>query len=411
MTQTVANAAAVSVANVTGGIPTDLFRRDVSSWMKKTRRTDTPFLMMISKGEPFSDPYIKTEWGMSHPFPMEDTITTAIGDTGATTNIEFANPAYFQIGDVIQIDNEQMRLTARGSGNTFDVTRAFAGTTGATHVDNAVVIIISPAMNENDDTPLSPHKQGDLEYNIAQQIELSNQISHRGKIIKSYESLAFGGDRFKKMASDLLNERAPLGMERILMFGQRYAGDYATDKPGTMGGITYSSYTANRNVSLSGPLTEQTLMDNMQTVYNAVGQEKMGKTLVAHPTVIRIISGWYKSIRRITADAKKLSIHVAEIDTMFGTIKLVPHYNWRKPSGTAHGPHPGLMLANFKDFNLRPLHSSTRWQLDYVAQPYTNGWYEKCFVRGDYTLTAEEPYSRLYLEGFSVDLGDYPGTP
>jgi hypothetical protein len=146
-------------------------------------------------------------------------------------------------------------------------------------------------------------------------------------------------------------------------------------------------------------------------VYNLVGSEKMGKTILAHPVVIRIISGWYKSIRRMAQDVKKLSLHISEIDTMFGTFRLVPHYNWQKPVGTALQPFPGLMLANFSDFKLKPLHSSTKWSLDYVAEPYTNGWYEKLYVRGDYTLVAEEPYSRLYLENFSVNFADYPGTP
>jgi hypothetical protein len=377
--------------------------------MKKTRRTDTPLLMMVDKAAPFSDPLAKVEWGMSSPFPFTDTLAAAIASTGATT-MTVTNESYFADGDVFRIDDEFGQVLSHAGAGVLNIARGVANTVAATHVNSAIVMIVAPAMVENQDTPLSPHKQGELEFNYAQQMEFSNQISHRGKIIQSYETLAFGGNRFKKMGNDLLGERAPMGMEQILLMQQREAG--STTIPPKMGGVMQPSFTATRNTSLAGaPLTEQMLMDNLQVVYNLVGSEKMGKTILAHPVVIRIISGWYKSIRRMAQDVKKLSLHISEIDTMFGTFRLVPHYNWQKPVGTALQPFPGLMLANFSDFKLKPLHSSTKWSLDYVAEPYTNGWYEKLYVRGDYTLVAEEPYSRLYLENFSVNFADYPGTP
>lgn len=409
MPPTISLAKANAIFGASGGIPSGLERRDVSSWAKRTRRTDTPLLMMIDKADPFDDPMAKVEWGLSSPFPFTDVLAASVASAVVTT-ITVTNDSYFADGDVFRIDDEFMQVVSHAGANVLNVTRGVDTSVATTHNNAAVIMIVAPAMTENQDTPLSPHKQGELDYNYAQQIEFSNQISHRGKIIKTYESLAFGGNRFKKMANDLLGERAPLSMEQILLYQLREAG--TTSIPPKMGGCMQPSYTATRNTSFAGaPLTEQILMDNLQTVYNLVGSEKMGKTILAHPIVIRIISSWYKSIRRIAQDAKKLSLHISEIDTMFGTFKLVPHYNWQKPVNTAFTPFPGLLVANFKDFKLRALHSSTAWQLDYVADPYTNGWYEKCYVRGDYTMVAEEPYSRLYLENFSVAQSDYPGMP
>lgn len=410
MAPTIALAKANAVFGASGGIATGLERRDVSSWMKRTRRTDCPLTMMVDKAEPFSDPMAKVEWGLSSPFPFVDTLAAAIATTVITT-ITVTNDAYFSDGDVIRIDDEFLQVVSHAGAGVLNVTRGVDNSVAATHVISAVILIIAPAMVENQDTPLSPHKQGELDFNYAQQMEFSNQISHRGKIIKTYETLAFGGNRFKKMGQDLLGEKAPLSFEQILLYQTREAGTLSVAPK--MGGVmAQSSYTATRNTSFaSAPLTETALMDNLQTVYNLVGQDMMGHTILAHPIVIRIISSWYKSIRRVTQDAKKLSIHIAEIDTMFGTFKLVPHYNWVKPVGTALTPFPGLMVANFKDFKVRALDSSTAWQLDYIAEPYTNGWYEKLYVRGDYTMVAENPYSRLYLENFSVSQADYPGMP
>jgi hypothetical protein len=64
-----------------------------------------------------------------------------------------------------------------------------------------------------------------------------------------------------------------------------------------------------------------------------------------------------------------------------------------------------LLVFNPDDFKLCPYHSSTGWQTGELA---TQGWYTKGFLRGDFTLVAENPDSRVLIRDYSVTAADYP---
>jgi len=69
---------------------------------------------------------------------------SVIGSTGTTT-VTVSDGNQFMKGDVIEIDNEQMLVTADPSGtgnNDLTVTRGYAGTTAATHLAAATVYLI-----------------------------------------------------------------------------------------------------------------------------------------------------------------------------------------------------------------------------------------------------------------------------
>ena len=98
---------------VSGGTtPSNLFIRDVPDWTKLLRRTDVPLLKAIGglSGSAPKVPMLKAEWGWGSPDPMADVLGAAITDTSGTT-ITATNGAYFQIGTIFRVDEEDFLVT------------------------------------------------------------------------------------------------------------------------------------------------------------------------------------------------------------------------------------------------------------------------------------------------------------
>lgn len=393
-----------ALSQYSGDTPSDLFIRDVQDWMPKLKRTDTPLAKMIRRGSAPKVPMLKLEWGWGSPNPDTDTVNEGGTFSNSDLILTVTNGPRFQVGQIIKIDNELLQVTAI-SGNNLTVTRGFGGTSAASHSDASTVIIMSPAFKENQNTELSPITQGEVDYNYFQQIEFGWQYSHRADVTPTYESRSFAGSRFAQELRKKMQDEAPVFLERTLINGQRDAG--STTAASAMGGIFQSGYNTTSNTSLSGPLTETTLMDNLQTVYNLVGQDKMGKTVMAHPIVCRIISSWYNDARRLTSSETSISLAITEIDTgWFGTMRLMPNYKFTKSSTSGEVAWDRLIVFNPDDYELIPYSGDSGWQ---TGEFDTDGWYKKGFLRGDFTLKAQNPDSRLVLGGFSVATADYPG--
>jgi hypothetical protein len=96
----------------------------------------------------------KYEW-------LEDELpaVTSTCDTVATTNgttvtcSTAADSKYFRTGHVIRIDDENMWVSASDYAGDLTVTRAFGGTTGATHATGSTIYIVGIAMIEGADAP------------------------------------------------------------------------------------------------------------------------------------------------------------------------------------------------------------------------------------------------------------------
>lgn len=383
---------------VSGGTtPSDLFIRDVPDWTRKLRRTDTPVLKLIGglKSSGPSTPMNKAEWGWGSPDPVKDLINGALSDTTGTT-VTVDNGTYFQVGNVVRVDDEQMHVTAI-STNTLTVTRGFAGSTAATHADNAPVYIIGVAMKENQDDQSSPITQGELDYNYHQIQSWMWQLSQRAKVTPTYESRNFSGTRDQQELRKKMEDTAPLFLERTILDGLRSLGTSAV--PSTMGGFQQTSFFTTQT-SVTGALEELDLMNAFQTVYDLVGEDKMAKLVICGSKAKRIVSSWYNDNRRYTGTDEVAKVHFDEIDTDWGRIKFVVDYQL-----DALGRSDEMFSIKPEDFTLRPYASSTGWTTGKLA---TNGWYDKGFLRVDCTLIAQNPDSRFHLYGFSTTDSDYP---
>lgn len=387
---------------VSGGTtPADLFIRDVPDWTRLLRRTDTPLLKLIGglSGKAPSVPMNKAEWGWGSPDPMEDQAAEAID--GSETDIDVDNYSYWQVGDILRIDDEDMLVTAMSGSPTLTVVRGFRGTSAASHDDDSKIYKIGIAIRENQDDPLSPLTQGEVDYNYHEIVIFNWQMSERAKVTPTYESRNFASDRFKQELQKKMEYTAPVYLERMLIDGLRFLG--SSSSPSTMGGLRQPSYVTTRNtVAASGPLTEQAFLDTCQDLYELVGLDKMGRTVMLGSFAKRIINSWYNDSRRTSGSDSKISVNFDTIQTDFGDFRFVINYQLDRL-----GHSDTMYWLNPDEITMRPYASSTGWKTGMLA---TNGWYDRGFLRADVTTIWQNPDARAALSGFSTNEADYPGA-
>jgi hypothetical protein len=133
---------------------------------------------------------------------------------------------------------------------------------------------------------------------------------------------------------------------------------------------------------------------------------------MGHPRNMRRISSMFSGMRRTNATDKTVRLHYTEFVTELGTIRLISNPQWYKPAATANAVKEELnqfIIADFKDFELVPASSDSVWSLSYRDVPYNDGWVKKAFLRGMYSLRANNIFNRTIVKGYSVDDALYPG--
>lgn len=404
MTATILNRATTSMtADVASG--SFITNPNVVPWLKKTKRTDTPLQKLINFGSAPKEPHVKHVWGQSEPAALTDQLNGALDIV--QTNVTVDDADKFQVGHTFAIETEGFLVT--GVNTTTNVltvaTRPYWGS-AATHADNMSIRIHAPAIAENQATPLSPWEQGGTDFNYFHQIEKSIQLSHRAEVIGTLETLS------RKMTNQeqarlriLMEDTIPSELENTLLYGGRTLGVGAL--PSSAGGLlTTSSFITTINTSLSGPLTEGNLMSNLQTVSNLVGNDKIGKKAMAHPAVCEIISSFYNDTRRTSGSDTTIKTYWTTIDTgWFGEITLYPNYMMQKSAANGQVADDKIVFFDPDDLKIIPLSGDSGFS---TAPLPEDGWFSKMAVRGDVTLEAQNPDSRLLLGGFSTTRSDYP---
>ena len=395
MAETVAVGSQNQYSNaVSGGtVPSDLFVRDVPDWMDKQLRTDVPLTKSMGTASAPSNPMNKAEWGWGSPDPYQDTLAVAITSTSATTFTATAGE-YYQVGSLILIDDEEMRVTGV-AGDTVTVTRGFAGTTAATHLISSAIFIMAPAVAESADDADSPYTLGEVDFNYHQIMTFTWSLSKRADVTGTYENP--NGNRFQAQLRRKMEDTAPVRFELAMLLGRRALGTGSS--PSAFGGLREPTYITTRT-SVSGVLTETDLMSGLQTVSNLVGPSLMPSEIHASPFTCRIISSWYNESRRTSGSDEKINVKFTTIDTPFGVIKVVPNYLMSTVANNK------LYVIDPKMLKRRPYATGTGWQ---TGEHSTQGWHRRGYLRADMTVLAEGCDSRLELYGFSTTAGDYAG--
>jgi hypothetical protein len=282
------------------------------------------------------------------------------------------------------------------------------GTTPANHSDNVGVMILANAFTQNQTTTLVPIAQGEVLSNPWQQIEYYISSSHQSEIFESFET-AGKGSRLNYFMKKLLNIEAPKQLERALIHNLSQV--QTASVPGIFGGINQPAFTQNRT-SVSGALTMTGLLNAIETTWMA-SNDAPDVDVMGHPRMMRRLSSYFSNTRQADATDDTIRIHFQKfILPLGGTIRFISNPNWVRPGtvdGTPEKELNSVMIANFKDFVLRPASKDSVWNIEYREEKYNDAWQRRGYLRGLYSLEAQNIFTRTYLYGFSTTDSDYPG--
>lgn len=179
----------------------------------------------------------------------------AISDTAAgsnltvttnTTTITVTTPNLFHVGDVVQIDSEYVYVSSISS-SVLTVTRAFGGTTAATHAETSTLYIRYNARIEGAPSSASPWTEVTSNYNYSTIFHKEVYVSRDDNLFPNYG------------ISDLLEYRIDMNMDILMRqlseipyFGKRAAGSSSTARSsGGFGTFITTNATALANASLT----------------------------------------------------------------------------------------------------------------------------------------------------------------
>lgn len=210
----------------------------------------------------------KHEWNETALPVRKETVSLAADDT---TTLTVANAYGYQVGDLLQIVNEVVRVTAIASATTLTITRGYAGTSAVIHASK-VAYNLGSAAAENADAPAGTSLNSDRLYNYVQTFDRSVDLSN---------------DEIAQMSAEMGN---PMNaqLERITLFfwklfaqaafyGTRY--EDATNKIHVMGGV--NQFLTSNVTNVAGALTVSSIDTLILAIVNAGGNPDV---IVVSPT-------------------------------------------------------------------------------------------------------------------------------
>ena len=213
-------------------------KRVISNSVELIDPIDTPLLDAIGGLNggagvvTFSNPpSTKVEWVKDTYIPVASTITEPISSESAT-EITLADGNLVQPGDYIKIDSEYLWISAV-DGNVATVTRAFNGSTAATHLDNAVVEIVSMARLEGAEVSFRGATTPTTDYNYSQIFEQGLKRTGSQQLI-SYEAIP---DYWSYQANKRMPEMLRKIEKAILQQNRVADADFVIGKARHFGGI------------------------------------------------------------------------------------------------------------------------------------------------------------------------------
>lgn len=314
---------------------------------------------------------------------LEDTLISLTGAlngsiTSNVTTITLSDGDNFQEGHILQVDSERMWVSAvNNSTEVLTVTRAFGGTTGATHADSASVTIVGMARLEGADSDDIAYTDRTVGSNYTQIFHSEVKVSRSQNQISQYgiaEEMAYQENKVIPSLTRLL--------ERQFYYGTTSAAGSATT-PRTMGG--YQAFVTDNKVS--GASLAQSQFENAVKAAYSDGGSGPWSAFVS-PTNFQKIKNFYDSsvFLRVDRTENTVGMVVEQILTPYGMVNLVLD-RWAKDSEIAIIDPKHAGFVTFYPFTAEPLAKS--------------GDYERSEVVGEFSLAIRQDKAHAMLSSVS----------
>ncbi len=347
---------------------------DVSDLVAFLAPFETPLLDVLGAADRAAT-NVKHEW-------LEDTLnptTDALaGDALAGDEVlEVAHADYFRPGDVIQVNQEVMLVTAVVDAETIGVSRGYGGTAPAGHGAGDLVTIISNAALEGEETDEDRTTRQVRKHNYCQIIKVGVKISGTAQAVGWLTT----GDKLADAKVMRLRE-VLRDLEKTILLGRTDVATIGSDTARrTMAGIVCSLAT---NVMSCATLTEEALGDLLQMCYNQGSRDV--DLIVAPPKQKRIISGWNSSRIHVSNEANAYRNVVEVYESDFGSQRVVMN-RWL--------PEDMLLVLDSSRLKVVPLQGRS-FQYQELAK---GGDYVRGQIVGEYTLELRNENAHGLMHG------------
>lgn len=214
-----------------------------------------------------NEPHRSYEWlEDAYPATSDAIAATNITNSTTTTTITVTTPNLFQVGDVIQLDDEYVWV-ASISSSVLTIVRAFGGTTAATHASTSTAYIRYNARLEGADSSDSPFVEATSGTNYSTIFHKDVTISRTSQLLRQY-GMAGAKEYVIDMNMDILLEQ----LNRLPYYGKRAVG--STTAARSAGGLdTFIS--TNVSALSDAALTRKNIDDKFQAIWAAGGKTNL----------------------------------------------------------------------------------------------------------------------------------------
>ena len=243
------------------------------------------------------------------------------------TDVDVDDGTKFQIGDVIEVDSEQMWVSAIAT-NTLTVTRAYGGTTAATHADNTAVYIRTQARLEGAAANDSPTTNPTAPYNYTQIFQGTVEVTRTRSKVTQYGI----EDEFDYQLAKKYEELA-IKLNNVAYYGKRNAG--SATAPRSAGGLQHFITTNISTLTNSPKLKQGHIEDVVEDCWDNGGKPNL---LVCGAYATKAIRDMYAPNVRTERDETRGGIMIDRI--------LVPPVGWLSLLTDRHCPTTKIFVLD-----------------------------------------------------------------
>ena len=321
------------------------------------------------------------------------TPTGSITTAATTFYVNYGEGEYFLTGYILQIGDEQVVITTKGTAaDVVTVTRAYGGTTAATHAAGVTVEVVGRVHNEGGDATGDSYVVPTMPYNSTQIFQFEFDLTSTEQGIVRYGNV----NRLEYLENKTLSHLMKL-VERQLIYGRRVVRTTTSAiaaTVGSFGGLMDSTaayiYASNRNDLSSAAIDRDDVLDLLQEIFALVGPEYMPTHLMCNAWVKRKLNAMFEPYVRTDRMDKQGVYLVESILTDYGVIDLL--LNHQCPAARAFFVHAPFVAVG-------PLSGS---QFKTVKLAQTTGLADKWQLWGEYTAMIKNPKCHGEIYGIST---------
>lgn len=364
-------------------------KRVITDYVAMLDPSDAPFVEAIGGLDGASGKFKFTASGIKYEW-LEDTLsplsvshgeTTAIASTATSVTLAAGDVNALEPGHILKVDSEYLWVSAVGT-SAITVTRAFGGTSAATHASNSVLEIIGQARLEGAESVPMGFTNLTNDWNYSQIFHKEIKLTGSAPLVEVYGIT----DPYEYQAAKSLPEMMRL-IEKTLQYGKRATTNVnaLTTSPRTMGGVDefLSATKSNVKTAQASALTVADIENTLKMAYEDGSSGQF--TAIINPTDFQRITTLYNnsSFIRYPPEQTRVGMVPATIVTPFGEVSFVLD-RWQKANYIYF-----IKPENMGMLTLRP------WQIEDLAK---GGDYERKQLVGEFGFAVKLPKSMAVLQ-------------